>query len=70
MCAAAFQFFGSTAGEGGWRVAIVDAVDELNAEGANALLKVLEEPPARSLLLLVSHAPGTCCRPSARAAGG
>jgi DNA polymerase-3 subunit delta' len=51
-------FFGATAGEGGWRVAIVDAVDELNRAGANALLKVLEEPPARALLLLVSHAPG------------
>jgi DNA polymerase-3 subunit delta' len=48
-------FFGSTAGEGGWRVAIVDAVDELNRAGANALLKVLEEPPERALLLLVSH---------------
>jgi DNA polymerase-3 subunit delta' len=48
-------FFGSTAGEGGWRLAIVDAVDELNSEGANALLKVLEEPPRRALLLLVSH---------------
>jgi DNA polymerase-3 subunit delta' len=51
-------FFGSTAGEGGWRVAIVDSVDELNKESANALLKVLEEPPQRALLLLVSHAPG------------
>jgi DNA polymerase-3 subunit delta' len=48
-------FFGSTAGEGGWRVAIVDSVDELNREGANALLKVLEEPPRRALLLLISH---------------
>ncbi len=48
-------FFGSTPGEGGWRVAIVDAVDELNTFGANALLKVLEEPPRRGLLLLVSH---------------
>jgi DNA polymerase-3 subunit delta' len=48
-------FFGSTAGEGGWRVAIVDAVDELNRAGANALLKVLEEPPERALLFLVSH---------------
>jgi DNA polymerase-3 subunit delta' len=48
-------FFGSTAGEGGWRIAIVDAVDELNRSGANALLKVLEEPPQRTLLLLVSH---------------
>jgi DNA polymerase III subunit delta' len=49
------SFFGSTAGEGGWRIAIVDAVDELNRFSANALLKVLEEPPQRSLLLLVSH---------------
>jgi len=49
------SFFGSTAGEGGWRVAIVDAVDELNRFGANALLKVLEEPPERALLLLVCH---------------
>ena len=51
-------FFGSTAGEGGWRVAIVDSVDELNAAGANTLLKVLEEPPPRALLLLVNNAPG------------
>jgi DNA polymerase III subunit delta' len=50
------SFFGSTAGEGGWRIAIVDAVDELNRSSANALLKVLEEPPERALLLLVSHA--------------
>jgi DNA polymerase-3 subunit delta' len=51
-------FFGSTAGEGGWRVCIVDSADELNAPGANALLKILEEPPAKSLLLVVTHAPG------------
>jgi len=51
-------FFGSTAGEGGWRVAIVDPLEDLNREGDNALLKVLEEPPPRALLLLVSHAPG------------
>lgn len=49
------SFFGSTAGEGGWRIAIVDAVDELNRSSANALLKVLEEPPQRALLLLVCH---------------
>jgi DNA polymerase III subunit delta' len=48
-------FFGATAGEGGWRVAIVDAVDELNRAGANALLKILEEPPERALLFLVCH---------------
>ncbi len=51
-------FFGSTAGEGGWRIVVVDAVDELNAEGENALLKLLEEPPVKSLLLLVTHTPG------------
>ncbi|GAB1716155.1 MAG: DNA polymerase III, delta prime subunit [Nitrobacter sp.] len=50
-------FFGSTAAAGDWRVCIVDTVDELNPNAANALLKVLEEPPRRSLFLLVSHAP-------------
>ncbi len=51
-------FFGSTAASvGGWRVCVVDTVDELNANASNALLKILEEPPARSLFLLVSHAP-------------
>lgn len=53
------SFARMTAGEGGWRVAIVDAVDEMNRNAANALLKVLEEPPPRSMLLLVSHAPGS-----------
>jgi DNA polymerase III subunit delta' len=52
-------FFGSTAGEGGWRVCVVDSADELKyPEGSNALLKMLEEPPTRSLFLIVSHAPG------------
>lgn len=50
------SFFGSTAAVDGWRVCIVDTVDELNANAANALLKVLEEPPLRSLFLLVTHA--------------
>jgi len=53
------SFFGSTAGEGGWRVCIVDSADELKyPQASNALLKMLEEPPARSLFLVVSHAPG------------
>jgi DNA polymerase III subunit delta' len=51
------SFFGSTAAVGGWRVCIVDTVDELNPNAANALLKILEEPPQQSLFLLVSHAP-------------
>jgi DNA polymerase-3 subunit delta' len=52
------SFFGSTAGEGGWRVCIVDTADELQyPQAANALLKILEEPPLNALLLLISHAP-------------
>src|ERR1700722_16687938 len=50
-------FFGSTAAVAGGRVCIVGTVDELNPNAANALLKVLEEPPQQSLFLLVSHAP-------------
>jgi DNA polymerase-3 subunit delta' len=52
------SFFGSTAGEAGWRIGIVDPADDMNPNAANALLKVLEEPPARSLFLIVGHAPG------------
>ena len=52
------SFFGSTAGEGGWRIAIIDTVDDLNRSSANSLLKVLEEPPDRSLLLLLSESGG------------
>lgn len=43
---------------GDWRVVIIDAVDDLETDGANALLKTLEEPPAQTLFLLVSHSPG------------
>jgi DNA polymerase-3 subunit delta' len=50
-------FLGLTAGEGGWRVVIVDSADELNANAANALLKSLEEPPPRALFLLVTSQP-------------
>jgi DNA polymerase-3 subunit delta' len=46
----------STAAYGGWRVLVIDAVDDLNVEGANALLKPLEEPSHRTVLLLVAHA--------------
>lgn len=52
------QFLHLTPAAGGWRVAIVDAADDLNRNAANALLKVLEEPPANALLLLTSHGPG------------
>lgn len=50
-------FFGSTAAVEGWRVCVVDTVEDLNQNAANALLKVLEEPPSKALFLLVSHAP-------------
>ncbi len=51
-------FYGMTAGAGGWRITIVDAADDMNASAANALLKILEEPPKRSLFLVISHAAG------------
>ncbi|SNY93456.1 DNA polymerase-3 subunit delta' [Cohaesibacter sp. ES.047] len=51
-------FFGSTAGENTWRVCIVDPADDLNSNAANALLKILEEPPERTVFFLISHAPG------------
>ena len=51
-------FLHRTAAEGGWRVVIVDGAEDLNRNAANALLKMLEEPPARALLLLVCTAPG------------
>jgi DNA polymerase-3 subunit delta' len=43
---------------GKWRVAIVDSADEMNRNSANAVLKILEEPPPNAVLLIVSHAPG------------
>jgi DNA polymerase III subunit delta' len=50
-------FFRLTAAEG-WRIVIVDGAEEMNRNAANALLKILEEPPRHGLLLLVSHYPG------------
>ncbi len=50
-------FFNLSATDGGWRVAIIDAADELNASAANALLKILEEPPDKVVILLVAHQP-------------
>jgi DNA polymerase III subunit delta' len=48
-----------TPAEQGWRIVVIDSADEMNRNAANALLKILEEPPRRSLLLLVSHNPGS-----------
>ncbi len=46
-----------TPGEGQWRVIVVDGGEEMNRNAANAILKYLEEPPAQTLFLMVSHAP-------------
>ena len=51
-------FLRMTPGEGGWRVVVIDAADDMNLNAQNALLKILEEPPAQSLILMVSHVPG------------
>ena len=51
------SFFTLSAADGGHRVAIIDAVDDMNPSAANALLKLLEEPPARVTLLLIAHQP-------------
>ncbi len=55
---AVLHLFEQSAGEGGWRMAIIDSADDLNVHGANALLKLIEEPPPRSLFFLVAHHPG------------
>lgn len=54
----ASAFMRLTPAEGGWRVVVIDGAEDMNPNAANALLKVLEEPPARAILLLVSSAPG------------
>lgn len=54
----ALDVFASTPSDGGWRVCVVDSADDLNASAANALLKVLEEPPARAIFLIIAHQPG------------
>lgn len=54
----ASEFVRLTPAESDWRVVVVDAIDDMNRNAANALLKVLEEPPERAVFLMVSHAPG------------
>lgn len=51
------HFLSMTSAEGGWRIVLIDGAEEMNRNAANAVLKVLEEPPRRALLLLVSHNP-------------
>ena len=63
-------FLRLTAAEGGWRVVIVDGADEMNRNAANALLKILEEPPRVRCCCWWRTARDGCCRRSVRAAGG
>lgn len=51
-------FFGMTSGAGGWRVVVIDTADDMNDNAANALLKLLEEPPKNAMLLLLTNTPG------------
>ncbi len=52
------DFLRRTSAAGGWRIMIIDSADEMNTNAANALLKSLEEPPPRTVIVLVSHNPG------------
>ncbi|TDK38589.1 DNA polymerase III subunit delta' [Rhizobium deserti] len=52
------HFFSQTSGTGNWRIVIIDPADDLNRNAANAILKLLEEPPRRAMFLVLSHAPG------------
>lgn len=54
----AIHMFQQAAGAGGYRICIVDSAEDLNRAGANALLKLIEEPPPRSLFLIIAHRPG------------
>jgi DNA polymerase-3 subunit delta' len=54
----ACKFMRLTPAEGGWRVVVIDGAEDMNPNAANALLKLLEEPPAKAILLLVTSAPG------------
>ncbi len=52
------RFLGLTSGEDGYRVVLIDPANDMNRNAANALLKYLEEPPKRTLFLLVAHGAG------------
>jgi DNA polymerase III subunit delta' len=54
----AIHMFQQAAGRGGYRICILDCAEDLNPSSANALLKLIEEPPPRSLFLIVAHRPG------------
>lgn len=49
------EFMSKKSAQDGWRIVIIDSIDDMNTEAANALLKILEEPPAKSMIMLISH---------------
>ena len=51
------EFLSKRSSNDGWRVVLIDSIDEMNQNGANAVLKILEEPPVKTLMLLISHNP-------------
>lgn len=57
------EFLSKRASNDGWRVVIVDSIDDLNTASANAILKILEEPPYKTIMLLISHNPN-CLLPT------
>ncbi|MBB5073053.1 DNA polymerase-3 subunit delta' [Bartonella callosciuri] len=52
------HFLNQTSQDNGWRIIIVDPAEDMNRSAANAILKMLEEPPAKTLLILITHSPG------------
>lgn len=51
------EFLSKRSSNDGWRIVIIDSIDDMNVASANAVLKILEEPPHKTLLLLISHNP-------------
>ncbi len=51
------EFLSKHSSGDGWRVVIIDSIDDMNSASANAVLKILEEPPSKTLMLLISHNP-------------
>lgn len=52
------EFYKLTSGDGGYRITIIDSADDMNSNAANALLKILEEPPKHSLFIIIANRPG------------
>ena len=52
------HFLSQTSASGNWRIVIIDPADDMNRSAANAVLKILEEPPRKTVFFVLSHAPG------------